>query len=99
MAQLLYGIDTKAIAAKAYKNEYILPDMFLYNRCVALINSKPFYNQICNGKRKLDKDMEFESILYVPSRAWANLHGCRIDEYSHITPVSYETFSNKDGWA
>lgn len=98
MAQLLYDIDTKAIATKAYKNEDISSDMFLYNRCVALINSKSFYNQICNGKRKLDKDVEFESILYVPARAWANLHGCRTDEYNHTTPVSYESFSNKNGW-
>lgn len=101
MAQLLYDIDTKAVASKAYKDdEYMSPDMFLYNRCVALINSKPFYNQVHNGKRKLNKDCEFEIILYVPARAWAKLHNKDEDEYyaCHETPVCVETYSNEVGW-
>ena len=81
-------------------DEYMSPDMFLYNRCVALINSKSFYNQVHNGKRKLNKDCEFEIILYVPARAWAKLHNKDEDEYyaCHETPVCVETYSNEAGW-
>ena len=70
------------------------------NRCVALINSKSFYNQVHNGKRKLNKDCEFEIILYVPARAWAKLHNKDEDEYyaCHETPVCVETYSNEAGW-
>lgn len=42
--------------------------------------------------------MEFESLLYVPSKAWALKHQSSVDEYPHISPLSFETGSNKDGW-
>jgi len=42
MAELLYLLDTKEIAAGAYKNEeYFSGDEFLYIRCTALVNGKP----------------------------------------------------------
>lgn len=99
MADLLYRLDTKEIAKSVYKNqEYFSDDEFLYIRCTALVNGKPYYNAIVNRRRKLKADMEFETILYVPMYAWARLHGKGAEEYCYITKVSYETGSNKEGW-
>lgn len=100
MAELLYALDTREIANSMNKkgNDYFSPDAFLYSRCVALINGKPFYTAILKGRRKLKWDMEFESLLYVPKQAWARLHSKNMEEYPHSTKYSYETFSNVDGW-
>ena len=100
MAELLYALDTREIADRMNKKgtDFFSPDAFLYSRCVALVNGKPFYTAILKGRKKLKWDMEFESILYVPMQAWARLHNKNMDEYPHITKHSYETFSNIDGW-
>lgn len=74
-------------------------DEFLYIRCVALVNSKRFYNDIVKGRRKLKGDLEFEAILYVPGRAWARLHGKDSKDYPHVTEFCYETMSNAGGWS
>ena len=49
------------------------------------------------GKKDL-WGMEFESLLYVPSKAWALKHRRSMDRYPHIPPFSYETGSNQKGW-
>lgn len=99
MAVLLYRLDTREIAVKTYKNtEYFSVDQFLYTRCQALINGKSLYNDIVKGKKRLDGNLEFEAILYVPVYAWARVHKRNPEEYDYVTKVSYETGSNKDGW-
>ena len=42
--------------------------------------------------------MEFEAILYVARDAWAKKHGKSAKDFPHISSISYETGSNKDGW-
>lgn len=99
MAELLYRLDTRQIAQKTYTNiEYFSVDDFLYIRCQALINGKTLYNDIIKGKKRLDKNITFEAILYVPMYAWAKVHNRTPEEYNYTTKVSYETGSNKDGW-
>lgn len=98
MAELLYSLDTRKIAQSIFKGENFSADEFLYIRCVALINSKPFYNDIISGRKKLKNDLQFEPILYVPALAWARLHGKPPKEYSHSTKFCYETMSNLEGW-
>ena len=41
--------------------------------------------------------MEFEAVLYVAREAWAKKHGTSTEDFPHISPVSYETGSNKRG--
>lgn len=98
MAELLYSLDTREIAQKIYKGEDFSADEFLYIRCIALINSKPFYNAVVKGRKKLKKDLTFEPILYVPALAWARCHGSNTDKYPHVTKFSIETMSNCGGW-
>lgn len=99
MTELLYSLDSRAIANSIYKDmEHFSGDEFLYIRCTALVNGKPHYNAVLKGRRKLKANMEFEAILYVPMLAWARRHGKDTDDYSHATKLSYETGSNEEGW-
>lgn len=98
MSELLYSLDTRKIAGDIYKDRNFSPDDFLYIRCTALINSKRFYNDIINGRKKLKDDLTFEAILYVPALAWERLHRKNVDEYPYTTKYSYETMSNFEGW-
>ena len=98
MAELLYSLDTRKIAQGIYKDAYFSGDEFLYIRCIALINSKRFYNDVVKGRRKLKDDLGFEAILYVPGLAWARLHGGKPEDYPHVTKFCYETMSNAEGW-
>ncbi len=95
MAELLYALDTKEISNGLAEKSV---DGFLYARCVALLNGTGYYYVVLNGKEKLDPDLWYEEILYVPSMAWARKHNKDTEDYPHITKVSYETYSNKDGW-
>jgi len=99
MTELLYDLDTKELADLCEKVQPMMSDdTFLYSRCVALINGPAYYEDVRHGREKRLWDMEFESILYVPRRAWARKHNRSEDEYPHITPLSFETGRNRDGW-
>ncbi len=99
MTELLYDLDTEKLAEQCRKIDPLMcGDTFLYSRCVALINGPDYYEKVKRGKEKSVWSMEFESLLYVPQKAWALKHRCSADDYPHISPLSYETGSNKDGW-
>ena len=99
MAELLFSLDTYNIAKHLMENETCFsPDYFLYARCVALVNGKPYYNAILKGRKKLAANMDFETILYVPQKAWERIHNEDGDEYLHEAKLNYETYSNKAGW-
>lgn len=99
MAELLYRLDTRELAEKTFKGEdYFSEDGFLYTRCTALVNGKPYYNAIMNKKRRLKADMEFEAILYVPMYAWSRYHKKVPEEFGYMTQFCYETGSNEEGW-
>ncbi|BDR52915.1 hypothetical protein KIM372_08220 [Bombiscardovia nodaiensis] len=92
MSKLLYDID----GDQWYTGDS--GDVFLYERCIALVNGKQFYDQVKAGKQKLDPDMEFESLLTLPGSAWALKHGASPDDYRHFSKYSYESFSNVANW-
>ena len=99
MTELLYHLDTKKLAEQCEKADLqMCDDTFLYSRCVALINGPAYYEKVKQGKEENVWNMEFESLLYVPQKAWALKHQSSVDEYPHTSPLSYETGSNKDGW-
>jgi hypothetical protein len=47
----------------------------------------------------MPKDIEFESLLYVASKAYERKTGLDDNGDLDMTDVSFETFSNEDGWA
>ena len=98
MAELLYELDTKQNYETALKYDTHNDDTFLYSRCIALVNGKNYFEKVKNGKIKDLWNMEFEALLYVARDAWEKKHGKSSSEFPHISPVSYETGSNKEGW-
>ena len=99
LAKLLYDLDSREIALEIYgSNKIISDDMFLYQRCVAVANGQGYYSSIFYRGRKLDPNLEFESLLYLPKLAWGKKHSTDIIEYPHIPNPSYETGSNKALW-
>ena len=99
MSELLYRLDTRTLAKKYHASQGLFSDDgFLYSRCVALINGPAFYDRVAAGELDVLWDMEFESLLYVPANAWAKKHCSAPNEYPHLSPLSYETGSNKEGW-
>ena len=96
MSELLYGLDTYELAEQCKEVDgFMSDDSFLYSRCVALINGPEYYMRAKSGKCKDMWNMEFESLIYVASQAWEMKHNT---EFEHISPLSFETGSNSEGW-
>lgn len=99
MSKLLYDIDSQEIALQLYGPElHFSEDLFLYQRCVALVNGRGYYMDIRGGRKKLDPQSEYEPILYVPHLAWAKKHKADSGDYPHFPEISYETGSNEELW-
>ena len=97
MSELLYGLDTKKLAAQCEEAEPLMSDdSFLYSRCVALINGPDYYEKARQGMAKEIWSMEFEALLYVPARAWALKHKMREEDYPNTAPLSDETGSGPE---
>ena len=96
LAEKLYLLDTHAHAVPTgFGVDYFSVDLFLYARCGVLVNGKRFYENILHNPAKMLKELDFEPLLYLTSKA-ASRAG--FEDYDHTTKLSYETFSNEDGW-
>lgn len=99
LAELLYSIDGAAWAKDVYESlDKLSEDDFLYTRCVAVANGKDYYYRIRDRQEKLDSDLEFESLLEIPERAWQKKHNNEDCEYDYVTSLNYETGNNKKNW-
>ena len=99
MSELLYELDNEKLFDQCQnKDPRTSDDSFLYSRCVALINGPEYYEKAKQGTETSLWDMEFESLIYVPQKAWALKHQDFEDEYPHSTPFCIETGSNQEGW-
>ena len=99
LAKLLYDLDSREIALELYRSDKMISDdRFLYQRCVAVANGQGYYSSILYRGRKLDPDLDFEPLLYLPKSAWAKKHGKDVCEYPHTPNPSYETGSNRALW-
>lgn len=99
MSELLYHLDTKKLADQCQEADpQMCDDTFLYSRCVALINGPAYYENVRRGNEKNVWDMEFEALIYVPRKAWAEKHHTSANDYPHVPSLSPETGSNQSGW-
>lgn len=104
LSEKLHSLDTREHCRACYRgqldpddgDDYISPDDFLYARCVVVANGRGVYEQVLAEPSRMPRDMEFESLLYLPNSAYERKTGL---EYAHYPPVSYESFQNTTGWA
>jgi hypothetical protein len=87
----------RQIGNDAYKDRqtHFSRNCFLSARCCVIANGKEFYEQVTKDPALMPKDMEFEALLRLPSRAYERKTGKKL---TYITKFSYETFANKAAW-
>lgn len=103
LAAKLYALDTREICRGTYRGEldpddgeqYISADDFLYCRCVIVANGKDLFDAALANPMGVPQEMEFEALLSVAGAAFEKKTG---QEYDHSTPLSWESFSNQEGW-
>jgi hypothetical protein len=99
LAQCLYDLDGRAYADQAGESGKS-DDGFLYARCYVVARGEKFYNGVKADPSRMpgSLDQSCESLLYAAQQAWAAATGRDEEAWDHLTPVSYETGSNKANW-
>ncbi len=99
----LYNLDGRRFAEQLGSNHYppiegeaFSVDGFLYARCCVVANGKAFYEAVIADPAKMPKEYGFESLLYLPQKAWKLKTGR--DDYNYFPKTWSETFSNPTGW-
>ena len=100
LVRKLHDLDGRAWARESgdgvwWGEDSLSVDGFLYARCVVVANGEEFYEAVRNDPKQMPKNMEFESLLYISPNAYERKTGKELDRDRF---VSYETFSNRDGW-
>jgi len=102
LAEKLFRLDGVSFARHIGRgsftgdNEGFSPDQFLYIRCCVVANGRETYESVLSNPREMPEETEFEPLLYIAPDAYKLKTGGT--KLSHKTPVSYETFSNKEQW-
>lgn len=102
MSACLFALDTEAHAREIGEYRYKGPDVhfsmdtFLYVRCCVVANGADHFASVVRNPKEMPEDKDFESLLSIASNAFERKTG---GEFDYSTKLSYETFSNKDGWA
>ena len=101
LAEKLFTLDAKLYAENigddAYTSDkYFSVDNFLYARCCVIANGQEAYESVLKNPTLMPKDLTFESLLSLASKAYFQKTGKRFD-YVATTPI--ETYSNKKGWS
>ena len=101
--QKLYDLDGRRFAVHQGSNRYapeedkhFSVDDFLYSRCGVVANGQVFYESVVQNPSRMPKEFTFESILYLPEKAWRMKTGR--DDYDYAPQTWCETFSNPEGW-
>jgi hypothetical protein len=97
----LYALDGLRFAEQLGSNQYskdapFSVDDFLYARCGVVANGKHFFEEVMEQPEKIPKEFTFETLLYLPDKAWKVKTG--EDHLDYFPSTWYETFSNKEGW-
>jgi len=92
LAEKLFVLDAEKYTQNLDKP--ISVDDFLYVRCFVVANGEAYYQEILQNPEKLE-DSAFEPLLSLPDLAFEQKTN---QEFLYITKVSYETYSNAEGW-
>lgn len=102
LSEKLFLLDGIAYASNigedAYKGEgeHFSVDCFLYARCCVVANGRQYFESVLADPNKMPKDLEFESLLYLPDTAYRKK--TKTGQYDYSPKFDFETFSNVDGW-
>jgi hypothetical protein len=101
LAIKLFALDARLFAeqigADAYKPpRYFSPDNFLYARCCVVANGQHAYESVLKQPHLMPKDLTFESLLSLASKAYFKKTGQKFD---YLPLTSIETYSNRIGWS
>jgi hypothetical protein len=97
LAEKLFSLDTAAHAAVAYPdNSYLSVDGFLYLRAGVVAEGLAVYQRALDNPASLNKEADFEPLLSLAALAYQQKTG-RI--FNYISPISYETYANEEGWS
>lgn len=96
LSEKLYLLDGREYAEHSEeKGEYVSADLFLYARCAVVANGHSYYEKVLRNPEKFPKNLFFEVILSIPSRAWVRKMGT---PFGHFPKYMYETGFNPAGW-
>ena len=100
LAQKLYALDGAKYAAALGWNgpetQNFSVDGFLYARCCVVANGKAFFEKVLNDAAIMPQNSTFEPLLYLAEKAFKLKTGT--DDFDYLPEISYETFSNAEGW-
>jgi Protein of unknown function (DUF4240) len=105
LAAKLYALDGRAWARESGTEVWsgepdkVSEDGFLYARLAVVASGRSFYETVLADPTRMPKDRQFEPLMYVASRAYERKTGLDDNGDLDMTDVSFETFSNEDGWA
>jgi hypothetical protein len=99
LAQCLFDLDGRQYADQAGESGQS-GDGFLYARCYVVARGKKYFEGVKASPERMPKSTEdwCESLLYAARQAWAMSTGNDEDDWDHLSPVSYETGSNRAQW-
>jgi uncharacterized protein (DUF433 family) len=100
LADKLFSLDARVYAENIgddayFPNKYFSVDNFLYARCCVIANGEKAYHNVLKSPNLMPKNLTFESLLSLASKAYFKKTGKRFD-YVATTPI--ETYSNNAGW-
>jgi hypothetical protein len=103
LAQKLFDLDGRAWARESGDQVWwgdpdrLSVDGFLYARAAVVARGRAVFDAVLADPTQMPKNAGFESLLYVAANAYERKTGLEWDDLDD-TEVSYETFSNDDGW-
>jgi hypothetical protein len=103
LAQRLYDLDGRQWARESGSDiwhgepDRLSVDGFLYARSAVVASGRAAYEAVLADPTRMPKNAAFETLLYVASTAYERKTGLEWDDLDD-TEVSYETFSNDEGW-
>jgi hypothetical protein len=103
LAQKLYDLDGRAWARESGADiwrgdaDRLSVDGFLYARAAVVARGRAVFDAVLAEPTEMPKNAAFESLLYVAANAYERKTGLEWDDLDD-TEVSYETFSNEEGW-
>lgn len=96
LATKLQALDTSFHAAQAYPEpEPFSEDGFLYVRAAVLASGQERYRQVVKNPTQMPADEDFEPLLSLAALAYEAKTG---QSFDYISPISYETYANAEGW-